>query len=112
MSEFVEQTYTPKNSTSIWNTKTSRAKAGDIIEGKVKDVVEDKFTGSDGKERLSPAWVITTKDGEKKTPAHAQLIGKMDKVDVGDEVRIKYEGIIELQAGKYGHGYTVWVKKN
>jgi len=67
MSEFVEQTYTPKNSTSIWNTKTSRAKAGDIIEGKVKDVVEDKFTGSDGKERLSPAWVIVTKDGERKT---------------------------------------------
>jgi hypothetical protein len=113
MSEFVEQNYTPKYSVTIWNTKNARAANGAIIEGKVIDVAEEPLTGPDGKSKTVLTWTIEQKSGDKiKTPGHAQLIGKMDKAEVGDEVRIRHDGLIEMPNGKTGRGYTVWIKKN
>ncbi len=109
---FEIQEFKPKYDVPIWNMKNNRAKAGETVIGKIIEIAEDKFKGSDGKERVYTAHTILKTDGTKtKTPAHAQLIGKLDNAATDDEVKIVYNGVVELPGGKFGHGYEVGIKK-
>lgn len=51
-------------------------------------------------------------DGETiQTPAHKILQSRIDKIEVGDFIRIVYEGVTKTQSGRKVNDYRLLKKK-
>lgn len=88
-------------------TETARfEEPGDMVEGEVKAINEDQF--NEGKY----SYLIKTGDGKGKwvNARPVQLHQKMSSVDVGHEVRIKFEGLEETDKPNDMKVFTVMTK--
>lgn len=56
--------------------------------------------------------IIKMEDGETiQTPAHKILQSRIDKIEVGDFIRIVYEGVTKTQSGRKVNDYRLLKKK-
>ena len=87
---------------NIWNPPLN-GKIGDELEGKVVDISEGIYgIQADIEEDDGNVWT---------TPAHRVLQSALQKLAVGDNVRITYTGIYRTPAGQNTNIYKVARKK-
>jgi len=83
----------------MWMPETD----GETIIGTLKDKTEGNY---------GPQWIIETNKGEIRTPSHKVLQNRLNRVEIGKEVKIVYVG---EEKPKEGHDsptkiYEVYTK--
>lgn len=87
---------------NIWNPPAN-GHIGDELEGKIVDINEGTYgIQADIEEDAGDIWT---------TPAHRVLQSAIEKLKVGDMVRITYTGVYRTPAGQNTNTYKVARKK-
>jgi len=108
LKKYEEGGYEKQGGSSFWNAE----KVGDVLEGVVVDVIG---SGSEfGKQWMIECESATSSELESVlTPSHKVLQNRMNKVEIGDQVKIVYvkEDLPKIKGHNPTKIYEVFVKK-